>query len=52
MQMGGNWSDNGAAQKYAADRAGSAIEDGDPFSRLGQSYHYPLDRRMTGPQPF
>ena len=49
MHMGGNWSDNGGAQQFAAGRGGSVIEGEDPFSRLGQSYHYPLNRKMTGP---
>ena len=52
MQKGGNWSDNGGAQNFVAGRGVSVIEAEDPFSRLGQSYHYPFDRKMTGPQPF
>jgi len=53
--FGGNWSDDGAQQQYAIGLRHSqeafANATASPFGRLGESYH-PLQRKMTGPQPF
>ena len=43
----GNWSDGGQDMQGR-----SVIVEDHPFNRLGQSYHHPFDRKMTGPQPF
>ena len=44
----GNWSGNGG---QPIENRSVIVED-HPFQRLGQSYHHPFDRKMTGPQPF